>query len=102
MAESNESDDILDKIKRKQLDDIMLEQAYNNAWLVLSGEVTFEDLLERKFKTGKDFIMCFDPDEGPSQDELENMIEHYVEREEYERCAKLRKILLKKYPEINK
>jgi uncharacterized protein YutE (UPF0331/DUF86 family) len=30
------------------------------------------------------------------------MIEYYVEGEQYERCAKLRNILLKNYPEINK
>jgi hypothetical protein len=102
MAESNESDDIMSKIQQKQLDDIMLEQAYNNAWLILSEQATFEDLVQRKFKTGKEFIMCFDPDEGPTQNELENMIEYYVEIEEYEKCAKLRNVLLRIYPEINK
>ena len=49
MAESNESDDIMSKIQQKQLDDIMLEQAYNNAWLILSEQTTFEDLVQRKF-----------------------------------------------------
>tara|TARA_R110002124_G_scaffold217426_1_gene383058 strand:- start:278 stop:586 length:309 start_codon:yes stop_codon:yes gene_type:complete len=102
MAESNESDDILNKIKKEQLDDIMLDQAYNNAWLILSEQTTFEDLIERKFKTGRELIMCFDPDKGPTQNELENMIEYYVEVEEYEKCAKLRNISLRIYPEINK
>ena len=36
MAESNESDDIMGKIQQKQLDDILLDQAYNNCLLYTS------------------------------------------------------------------
>ena len=46
-------------------------------------------------------IMAFDPDNGPSEDELQNMIDHYIDEENYERCAKLQVILDKTYPTIN-
>jgi len=101
MAESSETDDILNKIQQKQLDDILLEQAYNNAWLVLSGQLSFDELLQHEFKTGKEFIMAFDPEDGPNENELQNMIEFYIDEEQYERCAKLQSILEKTYPNIN-
>jgi len=98
MAEPNESDDIMSKIQQQQLDDILLDQAYNNSWLVLSGQISFEELLEQDLKSGKEVIMSFDPDEGPKKKELENMISYYIDCEEYEKCSKLQAILNKIYP----
>ena len=43
--------------------------------------------------------MAFDPDCGPKKHELENMIDHWIEKEEYEKCQKLLGILHKAYPE---
>ena len=44
--------------------------------------------------------MAFDPDNGPKEEELQNMIDHYIEQENYERCAKLQVILDKTFPTI--
>jgi hypothetical protein len=98
MAEPNESDDVMSKIQQKQLDDILLDQAYNNSWLILSGQISFEELLEKDLKSGKEVIMCFDPDEGPKKEQLENMISYYIDCEEYEKCGKLQSILNEIYP----
>lgn len=98
MAESNESDDIMSKIQQQELDDILLDQAYNNSWLILSGQITFEELLDHDLKSGKEVIMSFDPDNGPKEDELKNMILYYTDCEEYEKCAKLQEILNRIYP----
>ena len=38
-------------------------------------------------------------EEGPRLYELENMINYYVEIEEYERCIKLRSIMHDKFPD---
>tara|TARA_Y100000361_G_C11153314_1_gene342556 strand:+ start:1544 stop:1864 length:321 start_codon:yes stop_codon:yes gene_type:complete len=104
MADKNktpeESDDIMDKIKQMQLDQILLDKAYDNAYLVLSGQITFDELLGRNFKKEESMIMAFDPGEGPKKEELENMIAHYIDNEQYERCAKLTEILKKTYPNI--
>ncbi len=54
MAESNESDDIMGKIQQQQLDDILLDQAYNNSWLILSGQITFDELIQHEFNSGKE------------------------------------------------
>tara|TARA_R110001592_G_scaffold34089_3_gene117438 strand:+ start:5896 stop:6216 length:321 start_codon:yes stop_codon:yes gene_type:complete len=95
-----ESDDIMSKIEQMQLDQILLDKAYNNAWLVLSGQITFDELIGINFKKEESMIMSFDPECGPSEDELQNMIDHYIECENYERCAKLQEILNNTYPKI--
>ena len=97
---AEEKDDIMDRIQQQQLDEILLDKAYNNAYLILSGQITFDELLGRNFKNEESMIMAFDPGQGPKEDELENMIAHYIDNENYERCAKLQKILDKTYPKI--
>lgn len=101
MTEPNEKDDIMDKIQKMQLDQILLDKAYNNAWLILSGQITFDELLGHNFQKEESMIMAFDPEKGPKKEELENMIAHFIETEQYERCAKLTEILNKTYPKLS-
>jgi|TARA_R110002072_G_scaffold106746_2_gene232999 hypothetical protein len=105
MADQNnkpeEKDDIMDRIAQMQMDQILLEKAFNNSYLILSGQITFDELISKNFKRQESMIMAFDPDNGPSEDELQNMIDHYIDEENYERCAKLQVILDKTYPTIN-
>ena len=89
----------LTEIEQMQLDAVMLETAYNNSYLVLTNQITFEDLLTDRFTKGGEAIMAFDPTEGPLQEELENMISFYIEEEAYEKCAKLQKLVNKIYPQ---
>jgi len=88
----------LTEIEQMQLDAILLETAYENSFLVLTNQITFEDLLVKKFKHGHEAVLAFDPDNGPELDEFENMIAYYVEEEEYERCAKIRDLMESTYP----
>jgi len=105
MANNNdkheEKDDIMDEIAQMQMDEILLNKAYNNSYLVLSGQITFDELLGRNFKKEESMILAFDPDCGPKEEEIENMIAHYIDQENYERCAKLQSILNKTYPNNN-
>ncbi len=89
----------LNEIEQMQLDAVMLETAYNNSYLVLTNQITFEDLLTERFTKGGEAVMAFDPTEGPMQEELENMISYYIEEEAYEKCAKLQKLVNKIYPQ---
>jgi hypothetical protein len=105
MAKDNypeEKDDIMSQIEQRQLEEILLDKAYNNAYLVLSGQITFDELLGYTFDHKEQMVMAFDPDSGPKKHELENMIDHWIEKEEYERCEKLLGILHKAYPETIK
>lgn len=89
----------LTEIEQMQLDAVMLDTAYNNSYLVLTNQITFEDLLTERFTKGGEAVMAFDPTEGPLQEELENMISYYIEEEAYEKCAKLQKLINKIYPQ---
>ena len=93
-----ESDSGLTEMEQLQMDRVTLDVAYNNAYLILSKQVTFDDLMASHFKNGDDAIMAFDPEKGPTQDELENMIEHFIDTEEYEKCAELNRVRNKAYP----
>jgi protein-arginine kinase activator protein McsA len=42
--------------------------------------------------------LIYDPDEGPELDELEAMLDYYIDDEEYERCAKIRDIIDEMFP----
>jgi|14BtaG_2_1085337.scaffolds.fasta_scaffold00248_2 hypothetical protein len=89
----------LTEIEQMQLDAVMLDTAYNNSYLVLTNQITFEDLLTERFTKGGEAVMAFDPTEGPLQEELENMISYYIQEEAYEKCAKLQKLVNKIYPQ---
>lgn len=104
MAEwdDNNEGEGLSEVQQMQMDEILLDTAYNNAWMLLSGELTFDELMMTQFKTGRELIMAFDPDNGPKENEFQNMIDYYVENEEYEKCAKLRDLMLVAFPNIYK
>mgnify|MGYP003632029020 FL=1 len=89
----------ISEIEQMQLDAILLDTAYNNAWMILSGEITFEELISNQFKNGEEVIMAFDPEDGPTLVELENIIDFYIGEEDYQRCASIRDIMHIKYPE---
>lgn len=91
----------LNEVQQMQLDAIILDTAYNNAWMLLTGEITFDELISSQFSEGKELVMAYDPDNGPKLEELKNMIAYFVEEEDYEKCAQLRDIMFKAYPEIN-
>tara|TARA_R110001632_G_scaffold45872_7_gene116710 strand:+ start:2187 stop:2507 length:321 start_codon:yes stop_codon:yes gene_type:complete len=97
--DNQKEDSGLTEMEQMQLDAVLLETAYENSFLVLTNQITFEDLLVKKFKHGHEAVLAFDPDEGPELTEFENMIAFYIETEEYERCAKIRDIMLNSYPQ---
>ncbi len=97
--DNNGEDHGLSEIEQMQLDAILLETAYENSFLVLTNQITFEELMIKKFKKGHEAVLAFDPDNGPELTEFENMLAYYIEIEEYERCAKIRDIMNRAYPE---
>ena len=102
MAQENipeDKDDIMSRIQQKEVEQILLDKAFENAWYILSGQISFEELIGHSFSQDEQMIMAFDPDKGPKEQELRNMIKHWEDQEEYERCAKITSILHKMYPQ---
>ena len=98
MEEPQEWDDDkeLTDLEKIQLEEIMLAAAYENSYRVLTNKIDFADLVEEKNLIGISAIMAYDPLSGIQKEELENMINFYVNKDEpeyYLRCAELKKIL---------
>jgi len=101
-SEGLEHGENMSEVEKMKIEKAILQIAYENSYRVLTKEVTFEDLMDRPTAAETDFgysaLMAYDPTAGPKAHELENMIEYYVEEEEYERCGALKKIMDEKYP----
>ena len=72
---------------KEKYDTEILEEAMNNAYQIVTGKFTFEQLLE---KTGE---ACIPFDIRKEEPDLEGMIEYFIEIEEYEKCSELQKII---------
>ena len=66
---------------------------------LLTKKITFDSLLDKNTSLGVSSLLAYDPESGVTKDEIENMIQFYVREEWFERCAELKKIMNRKYPE---
>ena len=102
MSEDEDEKDPMSEIEKRLNDEQVLLEAFSNSYRLLTEQITFDEMLDEILDDeDKDFItvLTYDPDEGPTLDELEAIIEYYVETEEYERCSKIRDIMFKMFPE---
>ena len=105
MNEDYLNDELNDKLSESEilmLERQLLEAAYDNAYIVITERMTFDELIEKKLEDDNDaLVMAFDPNDGPDMEVIMNMIEHYSgpDYEEYEKCAELLKKLHVLYPE---
>lgn len=88
----------LDELERIQLEDKIIEVAYDNSYRVLLKELTFDDLLNAE-DNGGTAILAFDPDLGPEKSQLNMMLDYYKGREWFERCFEIKKLLDERFPE---
>jgi hypothetical protein len=69
-----------------------LDKAFETTYLVVTGKLKLEDL----GGTGKEVFMLYDPilvEENELRDVLNDVIDYYVETEEYEKCQEIKNIL---------
>jgi len=85
-------------VEEMQKEQELLENAYNNSYLMLTNKVTMDYVLDAS-ESEYGFVMAHNSHMGPTKVELENMILFFIETEEYEKCADLKKMLNRKYPE---
>ena len=86
--------------QKLELEDLIVDTAFRNSFMVITKQKKFEDILNSKTKNGMSALMAHQPEEDPSIETLENMMGYFVEQEEYEKCAKIRDII--KNREIDK
>ena len=72
----------------------MFDEAMNNAYLLVTNRVDMNVLYKALDKGIGNVALPFDPTthDGKSDDILDMLLEHFVSREEYEKCSELMKI----------
>ena len=86
----------MSEIEKIEEEDALMEQAFNNSFRIITEEISFSDLIEERANDNKTFsytAVAHNTDDGPSNTDLENIIIYFQEREEYEKCAVIHKIL---------
>jgi len=96
---SDGSFDPMKEIRKAELQEEILADAFDNSYRLLIKAISFDEMIEDKYRNDLEAVLAFDPKLGPALSELKNMIDFYIEEEEYERCANLRNIMHTKYPE---
>ena len=100
---SKEKDDSLPELtesEKYEVEQEMLDRAFNNSYLILTKKITFEELMDRKSKFGMKAIMIYDPSEEPDEDLFDDIIDHYEYLEDYKRCAELLSIKQKTFENV--
>ena len=85
-------------VEEMQKEDEMLSFAYNNSYMMLTNKVTMDYVLDAS-ESEFGFVMAHNSHDGPTKMEYENMILFFIETEEYEKCAVLKRMLNEEYPE---
>ncbi len=72
-----------------------LDLAMNNGYHILMGDVTIDDLITKKNRG--EVYLSFNPEDLQTdigwETAINNMINYFIETEEYEKCAQLKSIL---------
>jgi len=76
-----------------KLEDMIVDTAFRNSFLVITKKKNFEEILNAKQKNGMSAILAHQPEEEASLSTLENMMAYFVDTEEYEKCAEIRDII---------
>ena len=64
-----------------------IEIGINNSYLIMTGKLTVEELMENYGKVGS--IIFFTSPENYTIEDINEMIEHFEDTEEYEKCMEL-------------
>ena len=99
MDNNDASDDFMKEIRKAELQDEILADAFYNSYRLLIKAISFDEMIEDKYRNDLDAVLAFDPELGPALSELENMIDFYIQEEDYEKCANLRDIMHIKFPQ---
>ena len=96
MSQDKEPNDFLSELpegERIEMENEIMDAAFENSYKLVTKRTTFENLTKLKGLTPTSSILLYDPTEGFDIEVLEDLIWHFEDREEYEKCAELKKIL---------
>ena len=74
-----------------ELGEDIMDSAFDNSYLMLTGRITMLEFMNVTADSEYTAVLAHDPD-GPTRDQVSEIIKHFEDREEYEKCAELKKI----------
>lgn len=87
--------DGLSELEKAEKNGYLLQMAFNNSYDILTNKITFSELLDITQNSEEGYTaLAHDIDEGVSKQDINNMILYFQEKEEYEKCAVLHKMLI--------
>jgi hypothetical protein len=95
MSELNPLDEYngLTEAQKLEAEYLLLDKAFRNSFKIIVGTTTLKFIL----KETEGVILAHDPDSpldtDKNWDSMQNMMDYFIEEEEYEKCAKIRDIM---------
>jgi hypothetical protein len=83
----------LSEAEKYEMEQMMVQKAFENSYKVVTKKTTFEELMNVKSAFGQQAILIYDPGDGWDEQVVEDLIHYFEDEEEYEKCAELKKIL---------
>tara|TARA_R110000824_G_scaffold161546_1_gene336880 strand:+ start:432 stop:773 length:342 start_codon:yes stop_codon:yes gene_type:complete len=75
-----------------ELERKLIDLAFYNSYVILTNKLTYEEFALSNHKKGISSVIFHDPHEGPSSEDIKDMIDYYSKLEEYEICHELQKV----------
>ena len=87
-------------IDMQEAEDLILDNALYNSYLVLTKKYTFEEIMDGKGSkfSDKDHNVSFfahDPESEIEDEIIEIMLQHYEDKEDYEKCVEIKEYIKK-------
>ena len=86
----------LTESQRLRAEYILLDKAFRNSFEIIVGSTTLNFILKETDNI-QGVILAHDPekplDTAKNWDSMQNMMDYFIEEEEYEKCAKVRDII---------
>ena len=83
----------LTEAQKLEAEYLLLDKAFRNSFKIIVGTTTLKFIL----KETEGVILAHDPDSpldtDKNWDSMQNMMDYFIEEEEYEKCAKIRDIM---------
>ena len=90
--------DNLSESQQWEAEALIMDKAFRNSFLIVTKKKTFDEVMKKKDGA----LLAHNPDDGITDYELENMMDYFIEEEEYEKCATIRDLNPKLFKKIKK
>jgi hypothetical protein len=74
-----------------------IEKAFYSSYRILTNKISFEELLDEDDNKGSPTLLAHDPEKNITVGVIQDLIDYFVDLEEYELCAELKAEMDKKF-----